>query len=140
VIACRRSGYPAGAFNILTGAGQDNHQFGDGSGGHKAMADSTPPPGGSQTPASPPKKGSGSLVWWAYLGNYVLLGLGALTIAVLVWEGIDSGKWDWKGFVFPLLFIVMAISNLAAMHAQERKRAELGAAPDPARDSSSGHS
>ena len=104
------------------------------------MADSTPPTGGSQVPASPPKKGSGSLVWWLYLANYVLLGGAALMIADLVWEGIDSGKWVWYRFGIPLMFIAMAITNFAVMHARERKRAELGAAPDPARDSGSGNS
>ena len=59
------------------------------------MADSTPPTGGSQAPASPPKRGRDSLVWWKYLRTYVLLGIAALLIAGLVWEGIESGKWLW---------------------------------------------
>ena len=104
------------------------------------MADSTPPTGGSQAPASRPKTGRDSLVWWAYLGNYVLLGGAALMIADLLWEGIESGKWKWYRFGLPLLFIAMAIVNFAVMHARERKRAEPGAAPDPARDSGSGSS
>ena len=104
------------------------------------MADSTPPTGGSQAPASPPKRGRDSLVWRKYLGTYVLLGIAALLIAGLVWEGIESGKWVWYRFGLPLMFIAMAITNFAVMHARERKRAESGAAPDPARDSGSGSS
>jgi hypothetical protein len=69
----------------------------------------------------------------------VLLGAAVLMIADLVWEGIDSGKWVWYRFGLPLFFIAMAIANFAR-HARERKRAELGAAPDPARDSGSGNS
>jgi len=104
------------------------------------MADSIPPAGGSQAPLPPPNARKSSLVWWGYLGNYVLLGAAVLMIADLVWEGIDSGKWVWYRFGLPLLFIAMAITNFAVMHARERKRAELGAAPDSARDSSSGDS
>jgi hypothetical protein len=89
------------------------------------MADSTPPTGGSQAPASPPKMGRGSLVWWGYLANYVLLGLAALMIADLLWEAIDSGVWKWYRFGLPLMFTAMAIANFGLMHARERKRAEV---------------
>ena len=104
------------------------------------MADSTPPTGGSQVPASPLNTRRSSLLWWGRLANYVMLGGAALMIADLLWEGIESGKWVWYRFGLPLLFIAMAIANFAVMHARERKRAEPGAAPDPARDSGSGSS
>ena len=97
------------------------------------MADATPSAGGSQTPASPLNKGRSSLHWWGYLANYVLLGVAALMIADLVWEGIESGKWVWYRFGLPLLFIAMAIANLAVMHARERRRAEPGGAADRGR-------
>jgi hypothetical protein len=70
----------------------------------------------------------------------VLLGGAVLLIADLVWEAIESGKWKWYRFGLPLMFIAMAITNFAVMHARERKRTEAGAAPDPARDSASGNS
>jgi hypothetical protein len=94
------------------------------------MADSIPPADGSQAPASPPKTGKGSLVWWGYLANYVLVGLGVLMIADMLWEAIDSGVWKWYRFGLPLLFIAIAILNFGLMHAQERKRGELGADQD----------
>ena len=74
------------------------------------------------------KKGRSSLLWWGYLANYVMLGASAL---VILMEIIDSGVWRRLGI--PLLFIGMAIGNLARMHALERKRAEPGAAPDTGR-------
>ena len=94
------------------------------------MADSIPPAGGSQSPVTPPNTGRSSLVWWGRLANYVLLGGAVLMIADMVWEGIDSGKWVWYRFGLPLMFISMAIVNLASMRRQERRRAELAAAPD----------
>jgi hypothetical protein len=63
-----------------------------------------------------------------YLLNYVLLGAAALIVLV---EIIDSGLWRRLGLA--LLFMCTAISDLAIMHAQERKRAERGAAPDTGR-------
>jgi hypothetical protein len=98
------------------------------------MADSTPPMGGSQAPASSPKMGKGSLVRWKYVGNYVLLGCAVFMTADLVWEGIEIGKWKWYRFGLPLLFIAMVIANFANI-----KRAEKEAASDPARDSGSGN-
>jgi hypothetical protein len=59
------------------------------------------------------------------LANYVMLGAAAL---IIVMEIIESGVWRRLGL--PLLFISMAIINLAVMHARERRRAEPGAAPD----------
>lgn len=91
------------------------------------MADSTPPAGGSQALASPLKKGRSSLLWWGYLANYVMLGAAALIILL---EIVESGVWRRLGM--PLLFISLAIVNLASMHARERKRAEPGAAADRA--------
>ena len=92
------------------------------------MADNTPPASGSQTPASALKAGRRSLIWWGYLANYVMLGASALIILL---EIIDSGVWRRLGI--PLLFISMAIVNLTAMHARERKRAEQDAATGPGR-------
>lgn len=89
------------------------------------MDDSTPRAGGSQAPASPLKKKRGALLWWGYLANYVLLAGAAL---IIVMEIIDSGVWRRLGV--PLLFIGMAIGNLARMQAMERRRAEQGAAVD----------
>src|SRR5437764_15125892 len=94
------------------------------------MADSTPPTGGSQAPASPPKKGRDSLVWRKYLGTYVLLGIAALLIAGLVWEGIESGKWLWYRIGIALFMIAIAIDYFATLHRRERKRAEQGAAAE----------
>jgi hypothetical protein len=56
-----------------------------------------------------------------------------------VWEGIEDGKWVWYRFGVPLLFIAMAIASFADMQ-RERKRAELGASTEPARDNGSGNS
>jgi hypothetical protein len=78
------------------------------------MADSTSPAGGSQIPTAPLKKGRSSLRRWEYLLNYVLLGAAALIILL---EIIDSGLWLWLGLA--LLFMSVAISNLASMHARE---------------------
>lgn len=102
------------------------------------MAESTPPAGGSQAPASAPKGVRGSLIWWGYLANYVLLGGAVLMIADLIWEAVESGKWVWYRFGLPLIFIAMAITNFAAMRRRARRRAEQGAAPDPTRDGGSG--
>jgi hypothetical protein len=54
-----------------------------------------------------------------------MLGAAAL---IIVMEIMESGVWRRLGL--PLLFISMAIVNLASMHAVERRRAERGAAPD----------
>jgi hypothetical protein len=62
------------------------------------------------------------------VANYVLLGAAALMILAVI---IDSGAW--RRLWLPLMFIGMAIGNLARMHARERKRAEPGAAPDRVR-------
>jgi hypothetical protein len=75
------------------------------------MADSTPPTGGSQAPASPPERGRDSLVWWKYLNTYGLLGIAVLLIGGLVWEGIESGKWLWFRIGAALLMIAIAIAN-----------------------------
>jgi hypothetical protein len=83
--------------------------------------------------------GKGSIVWWKYVGNYVLLGAAVLMIADLVWEGIEEGKWKWYKFGMPVLFIGMAIANFGSIHMLERKLAEKEAASDPARDSGSGN-
>ena len=84
------------------------------------MADSTPPPGSSQAPASPPKRERDSLVWWRYLGStYVLLGIAALLLAGLVWEGIESGKWLWYRIGIALFMIAIAIANFATPHRRE---------------------
>jgi hypothetical protein len=86
------------------------------------MADSTPPTGGSQAPASPPKSGRDSLVWrkyQKYLGTYVLLGIAALLIAGLVWEGIESGKWLWYRIGIALFMIAIAIANFATLRRRE---------------------
>ena len=83
------------------------------------MADSTPPTGGSPAPASPPKKGRDSLVWRKYLNTYVLLGIGALLLAGLVWEGIESGKWLWYRIGIALFMIAIAIANFATQHWRE---------------------
>jgi hypothetical protein len=86
------------------------------------MADSTPPTGGSQAPASPPKRGRDSLFWrkyQKYLGTYVLLGIAALLIAGLVWEGIESGKWLWYRIGIALFMIAIAIANFATLHRRE---------------------
>ena len=83
------------------------------------MADSTPPTGGSQAPASPPKRGRDSLVWRKYLGTYVLLGIASLLIAGLVWEGIESGKWLWYRIGIALFMIAIAIANFATLHRRE---------------------
>ena len=84
------------------------------------MADSTPPTGDSQAPASPPKRGRDALVWWKkYLGTYVLLGIAALLIAGLVWEGIESGKWLWYRIGIALFLIAIAIANFATLHRRE---------------------
>ena len=99
--------------------------FGEWTGGYKAMADSTPPTGGSQTPASLLKKGRSSLLWWGYLANYVMLGGAALVIVSVILEG--EGRW-WLKLGLPVVFISMAIVNLSVMHRRERKRAEQDAA------------
>ena len=83
------------------------------------MADSTPPTGGSQAPASPPKRGRDSLVWRKYLGTYVLLGIAALLLAGLVWDGIESGKWLWFRIGSALFMIAIAIANFATLHRRE---------------------
>jgi hypothetical protein len=84
------------------------------------MADSTPPTGGSQAPASPPKTGRDSLVWWKYyLHTYVLLGIAALLLAGLVWDGIESGKWLWYRIGAALFLIAIAIANFATLHRRE---------------------
>ena len=84
------------------------------------MADSTPPTGGSQAPASPPKRGRDSLVWWKYLlRTYVLLGIAALLIAGLVWEGIESGKWLWYRIGIALFMIAIAIANFVTQRRRE---------------------
>ena len=66
---------------------------------------------------------------WRYLINYVLLGSSAVTILI---EMIESGVW--RRLWAPLVFIGIAIINLAALQAAERKPAEPGTAPngDPA--------
>lgn len=92
------------------------------------MADSTPRAGGFPAPTSPLKKGRSSLLWWGYLANYVMLGASALVILLDI---IDSGVWRRLGA--PLLFIALAIGNLARMQAMERKRAEPVAKPDTGR-------
>ena len=83
------------------------------------MDDSTPPTGGSQAPASPPKRGRDSLVWWKYLRTYGLRGIAALLIAGLVWEGIESGKWLWYRIGIALFMIAIAIANFATLHRRE---------------------
>jgi hypothetical protein len=62
---------------------------------------------------------------WAYAVNYVLLGSAAILILL---EIIDSGSWRKLGM--PLLFLGMAIGNLARMRALERRSAEARTAPD----------
>lgn len=104
------------------------------------MAESIPPSGSSQAPASPATKRRDSLTWWAFLVNFVLLGAAVFMIADLVWEAIESGKWVWYRFGLPLIFVAMAISNFAVMRARQRKRAEQEAAPVAARESGSGSS
>lgn len=91
------------------------------------MADSTPPAGGSQAPASPLKQGRSSLVWWGYFANYVILGVAALMIVSVIMEG--EARW-WRKLGLPAVFISMAIVNLSVMHRRERKRSEQDAAPD----------
>ncbi len=83
------------------------------------MAESTPPPGGSQAPASPPKRGSGPVGWWKYLNTYVLLGIAALLLAGLVWDGIESGKWLWYRIGIALFLIAIAIANFATQRRRE---------------------
>jgi hypothetical protein len=56
--------------------------------------------------------------------------LGAAALIILM-EIMESGVWRRLGM--PLLFIGMAIGNLARMHALERRRAEPGTAPDTSR-------
>ena len=90
-----------------------------GSGGYNTMADSTPPTGGSQAPASPPKRGRDSLVWRKYLGTYGLLGIAALLLAGLVWEGIESGKWLWFRIGSALFMIAIAIANFVTQRRRE---------------------
>ena len=83
------------------------------------MADNTTTTGSSQAPASPPKRGRDSLVWWKYLNTYVLLGIAALLLAGLVWEGIESGKWLWYRIGIALFLIAIAIANFATPHRRE---------------------
>jgi hypothetical protein len=59
------------------------------------------------------------------LVNYVLLGSSAVIILA---EMTESGMW--RKLWAPLMLIGIAMSNLAAMQAAERKRAEPGAAPN----------
>jgi hypothetical protein len=83
------------------------------------MADSTPPAGGSQAPASPPKRGRDSLGWWKFLRTYGLLGIAVLLIAGLVWEGIESGKWLWFQIGVALFMIAIAIANFVTLRRRE---------------------
>src|SRR5262249_1745768 len=92
------------------------------------MADSTPPTGGSQAPASPPKRGRESLVWWKCLNTYVLLGIAALLLAGLVWEGIESGKWSWFRIGVALFLIAIAIANFTPCASFRRPGRSAGAA------------
>jgi hypothetical protein len=64
---------------------------------------------------------------WRYFVNYLTLGSAAVIILI---EILQSGVW--RTLWAPLIMIVVAISNLAAMQAAERKRAEPGAAPNAA--------
>ena len=83
------------------------------------MADSNPPTGGSQAPASPQNMGRGSRVWWKYLNTYVLFGIAALLIAGLVWDGIESGKWSWFRIGVALFMIAIAIANFVTQPRRE---------------------
>jgi hypothetical protein len=56
---------------------------------------------------------------WRYFINYLLLGSSALIILI---ELIQSGVW--RTLWAPLIFIIMAMSNLGAMQAGERVPAE----------------
>jgi len=85
------------------------------------MADSTPPAGGSQAPTPPLPEWKRSLIWWGRLANYLLLGVAVLLIAM---EIAESGSGVWRRLGIPLMFVSMAILNLAVMHMQERKRTE----------------
>ncbi len=55
-----------------------------------------------------------------YLNTYGLLGIAALLIAGLVWEGIvESGKWLWFRIGSALFMIAIAIANFATLHRRE---------------------
>jgi len=50
------------------------------------------------------------------VNTYVLLGIAALLLAGLVWEGIESGKWVWYRIGIALFMIAIAIANFATLH------------------------
>ncbi len=79
---------------------------------------------GGSTEANPRRYAclSETFVWrkyQKYLGTYVLLGIAALLIAGLVWEGIESGKWLWYRIGIALFMIAIAIANFATLHRRE---------------------
>ncbi len=80
--------------------------------------------GEAQTAIPPLRRDIVSPGTWRYLINYVLLG--SCTVIILM-EMIETGVWSrlW----LPVLLIIMAMSNNAALQAAERKRAEPGAPP-----------
>jgi hypothetical protein len=62
---------------------------------------------------------------WRYFFNYLALGASAIIILiVMIKSGVLGTLWA------PFMLIVLALSNLAAMQAAERKSAEPGASPN----------
>jgi hypothetical protein len=61
---------------------------------------------------------------WKYFANYLLLGSSALIILL---DMIETGAW--RRLWFAVLFICVAMGELASLQAAERKRAKTGASP-----------
>jgi hypothetical protein len=85
--------------------------------------------GEALTDIPPLRRDIGSPGAWRYLINYVLLG--SSTVIILM-EMIESGVW--RKLWCPVLLIILAMSNLAALQAAERKRAEPSRCTEPGDD------